>query len=37
MDLDADTITVHALTRRYAEVLENGDMDRRVSAVEKIF
>jgi multicomponent Na+:H+ antiporter subunit E len=37
MDLDADTITVHALNRRYAKELESGDMDRRVSAVEKIF
>jgi len=31
MDMDGDTITVHALTRAGAESLEEGDMDRRVS------
>lgn len=32
--VDADEITVHALSRDGAEALEGGEMDRRVSALE---
>ncbi|NIR60444.1 MAG: Na+/H+ antiporter subunit E [Gammaproteobacteria bacterium] len=35
LDLDEDTITVHALTRQAAEALETGEMDRRAQAVER--
>ena len=37
MDVDEDTFTVHALTHAVATNLERGEMDRRVSNVEKIF
>lgn len=35
MDVQGDTFTVHALTRATAEKLKQGEMDRRVSTMEK--
>lgn len=37
IDIDGDEISVHALTRAAAEELAAGDMDRRISALEKVF
>lgn len=37
MDIDGDTITVHALTRENAEELKRGEMGRRVCDVEVSF
>ena len=34
MDVEGDSITVHALTRGYADDLEAGEMDRRIRAME---
>ncbi len=34
MDIEAETITVHALTREGAEALRRGEMDRRVTEFE---
>lgn len=34
MDIERDTITVHALTREAAQALRSGEMDRRVRAFE---
>ncbi len=34
MDIERDTITVHALTREAAQALRGGDMDRRVTEFE---
>ncbi|PCK03500.1 MAG: cation transporter [Alteromonadaceae bacterium] len=35
LDVDKDTITVHALTRAGLESLQTGEMSQRVSALEK--
>jgi multicomponent Na+:H+ antiporter subunit E len=35
IDLKGDEITVHALTREGAEQLLGGEMDRRITAIEK--
>jgi len=35
LGLDGDTIQVHALTREAAEALSKGEMDRRVTKIEK--
>lgn len=35
--LEGDTIQVHALTRETAEALKKGEMDRRVTSIEKDF
>lgn len=37
MDIDGDTILVHALTEEGARDLETGEMDRRVSKMEGSF
>ena len=37
MDIDGETITVHALTRENAEDLQRGEMDRRVCDIERSF
>lgn len=37
MDVDGDTIIVHALTRESADDLERGEMNRRVCGMEKVF
>ncbi len=34
VDLEGDTIEVHALTREAAEILQQGEMDRRVTEME---
>ncbi len=34
IDLEGDTLEVHALTREAAEVLQQGEMDRRVTEME---
>lgn len=34
IDLEGDTITVHALTQQVADDLKSGEMDRRVSRLE---
>ncbi|MDJ0893359.1 MAG: Na+/H+ antiporter subunit E [Gammaproteobacteria bacterium] len=34
IDLEGDTLEVHALTRKAAEVLQQGEMDRRVTEME---
>ena len=34
IDLEGDTLEVHALTRKAAEVLQLGEMDRRVTEME---
>ncbi len=34
IDLEGDTLEVHALTREAAEVLQEGEMDRRVTEME---
>lgn len=34
LDVDGDTITVHALTGKSARSLQTGEMDRRVTALE---
>ena len=35
IDLDDESVLVHALSREGIEGLETGEMDRRVSAVER--
>ena len=35
VDLQGDTIEIHALTREAAETLQQGEMDRRVTAMER--
>ena len=37
MDVDGDTIMVHALTHQAADVLERGEMNHRVCDVERVF
>ena len=37
MDVDEEKFTVHALTQEAAADLKRGEMDRRVSNVEKVF
>ncbi len=37
MDVDEDVITVHVLTRYYADDLDSGEMDRRICDIERVF
>ena len=36
VDLDDESVMVHALSREGVEALEDGEMDRRVRAIEKV-